>query len=122
MATIPQSLLLCASNSYAKRGELWATHEKCFGKSGRILFWEADTKTMRPTFPQRIIDEAFTEDDVSAASEYGRGGVIVFRSDLESYISKEIVDAAVVAERVLLAHRSGRQLRGVLRSRRWFGR
>jgi hypothetical protein len=102
MATIKRSLLLCASNPYAKRGELWATHEKCFGKSGRILFWKADTKTMRPTFPQRIIDEAFQEDDVSAASEYGRGGVIVFRSDLESYVSKEIVDAAVVSDRVLL--------------------
>ena len=46
---------------------------------------------MNPSVPQSIIDEAMERDPVSAAAEYGAQ----FRSDIESYIARECVEACV---------------------------
>ena len=37
MATIPNSMLLCASSPYAKRGALWDTYSRHFGKDSDVL-------------------------------------------------------------------------------------
>ena len=59
MVTIPNAMLLCASSPYARRGALWDAHRRHFGKDDDpILVWHADTRTMNPTVPQRVIDEA----------------------------------------------------------------
>jgi hypothetical protein len=50
---------------------------------------------MNPTVPQSIIDEAMEADPASAAAEYGAQ----FRTDVETYIAREVVDAAVVPDR-----------------------
>ena len=92
MATIPNAMLLCASSPYARRGALWDAHRKHFAKDGDpILVWQADTRTMNPSVPQSIIDEAMERDPLSAAAEYGAQ----FRSDIESYITRECVEACV---------------------------
>ena len=92
MATIPGAMLLCASSPYARRGELWNAHRKHFGRDGDpILVWQADTRTMNPTVPQRVIDEATERDPASAAAEY----LAQFRSDIESFVSREAVEACV---------------------------
>ena len=71
MATIPNAMLLCASSPYARRGALWDAHRKHFGKDASpILVWQAPTRTMNPTVPQRVIDEATERDPASASSEY----------------------------------------------------
>jgi hypothetical protein len=46
---------------------------------------------MNPTVPQRIVDEAMERDPASAAAEYGAQ----FRSDIESFVSREAVMAVV---------------------------
>jgi hypothetical protein len=92
MATIPGALLLCASSPYARRGALWDAHRRHHGKDGDpILVWQADTRTMNPTVPQRVIDEAMERDPASAAAEYGAQ----FRGDIESFITREAVEACV---------------------------
>jgi hypothetical protein len=91
MATIPNSMLLCASSPYAKRGALWDAHRKHYAKASPVLVWQADTRTMNPTVPQGVIDEAMADDPASAAAEYGAQ----FRSDIESYITREAVEACV---------------------------
>jgi hypothetical protein len=96
MATIPNSILLCASSPYARRGELWEAHRKYFGKQGNILIWQAPTRLMNPTVPQRVIDEAMERDPSSAQSEYFAN----FRTDIEAYVSREAV-LACVSEHVL---------------------
>jgi hypothetical protein len=92
MATIPDALLLCASSPYARRGELWSAHRRHFGKDGDpVLVWQAPTRTMNPTIPQRVIDAAMEDDPASASAEYGAQ----FRTDVESFIAREVVEACI---------------------------
>jgi hypothetical protein len=92
MATIPGSLLLCASSPYARKGALYAAWRKHHGKDGDpVLVWHAPTRAMNPTVPQSVIDEAAERDPASAAAEYGAE----FRSDIESFVSREAVEACV---------------------------
>jgi hypothetical protein len=92
MATIPNAMLLCASSPYARRGALWDAHRRHFGNDGDpTLVWQADTRTMNPTVPQRVIDEATERDPASAAAEYGAQ----FRTDVESFVNREAVEACV---------------------------
>ncbi len=92
MATIPNAMLLCASSPYAKRGALHDAHKRHFGKDGDpVLVWKAATRTMNPTVPQSVIDQAMERDRSDAEAEYGA----LFRSDLESFISIEVVQSCV---------------------------
>src|SRR3954451_18664571 len=66
--------------------------ENILGRTGeRVLLWKADTRTMNPTVPQRVIDEGTERDPASAAAEYGAQ----FRSDVESFVNREAVEACV---------------------------
>jgi hypothetical protein len=104
MATIPGALLLCASSPYAQRGALWDAHRKHYGKDGDlVLVWQAPTKVMNPTVPQHVIDAALEADPSAAAAEY----LAQFRTDVESYISRDVVDAAVVPGRHELPRTDG---------------
>jgi hypothetical protein len=92
MATVPGAMLLCASSPYAKRGALWEAHRRHYGKDADpILVWQAETRTMNPTVPQSVIDRAMEADPASAAAEYGA----TFRSDIESYVAREAIEACV---------------------------
>jgi hypothetical protein len=91
MSTVPGAMLLCASSPYAKRGALWDTHRRHYGKPGPVLVWQADTRTMNPTVSERVIAEAYERDPASAAAEYGAQ----FRGDIETFLSRELVEAAV---------------------------
>ena len=85
-------MLLWASSPYARRGALWDAYRRCYGKDDpSVLVWRAPTVTMNPSVPQRVIDEAFEADPVSAAAEYGAE----FRTDVERYISREAVEVCV---------------------------
>lgn len=103
MATIPGSRLLVASSPYAKRGVVWDAFRKHFGKDGPVLVWRADTRTMNPTVPEELIAEAYERDPASAAAEYGAE----FRSDVETFIAREVVEALVVPGRHELPPVSG---------------
>jgi hypothetical protein len=95
MATIPGAMLLCASSPYARRGALHAAHRKHFAQENDpVLVWQADTRSMNSTVPQRVIDEATERDPASAAAEYGAQ----FRSDIESFVNREAVEACVALD------------------------
>jgi hypothetical protein len=95
MATIPNALLLCASSPHARRGAMWDAHRRHYGKDNDpVLIWQATTRTMNPSVPQRVIDEAYERDPVWAASEYGAS----FRSDLEAFVSREAVEACMALD------------------------
>lgn len=70
---------------------MWTAHRQHFAKDGPILVWQADTRTMNPTVPQRVIDGAMERDPASASSEYGAQ----FRSDIADFASREAVEACV---------------------------
>jgi hypothetical protein len=90
MATVPNSLLLAASSPYARRGELWEHYRRYYGQDDdRVLVWQAPTEVMNPTVPKEEIAQAYERDYSWAAAEYGAQ----FRSDLEAFVTREVVDA-----------------------------
>jgi hypothetical protein len=99
MATVPGAMLLCASSPYSRRGALWDAFRRHFGKTSPVLVWKADTRAMNPTVPQSVIDDATEADPASAAAEYGAE----FRTDVETFVAREVVQAAVVPGRYELA-------------------
>lgn len=99
MATVPGSILIGASSPYAKRGVLYQAHREHFGKNDSpVLVWKAPTQRMNPVVPRAIIDRAYERDPVSAAAEYGAE----FRTDIESFISREVIDKVTVPDRIEL--------------------
>jgi hypothetical protein len=104
MSTIPGAMSLCASSPYARRGELWEAYRQQHGQDDApALVWHAATRTMNPTVRQRIIDEALERDPAKGAAEY----LAEFRTDLESYVSPEVVAAATMPGRHELPPMSG---------------
>lgn len=99
MATIPGALIAGISSPYARRGVLWEAYRDHFGRddSGPLV-WQAPAKTMNPTLPQKIIDEAYARDPVSAAAEYGAQ----FRSDVAAFLDADWIERATVAGRAEL--------------------
>jgi hypothetical protein len=93
MSTVSGGMLLCASSPYARKGALYDAHRRYYGKDENILVWQAPTRTMNSTVPQRVIDEAMERDPASAAAEYGAE----FRTDVESYISLEVIRGCISA-------------------------
>jgi hypothetical protein len=103
MATVPGSMLLCASSPYARRGVLWDAFRKHHGRDGPVLVWRAATKVMNPTVPESVISEAYEADPANANAEYGAE----FRIDVESYIAREVIENAVMCGRHELAPMPG---------------
>lgn len=95
MATIPDALLLCLSTPYARRGELYRAVEQHYGQDGDVLVVRADTRTMNPSVPKRVIRRAFRRDPVVAMSEYGRDGEIDFRADVSALLTEDAIRAVV---------------------------
>jgi hypothetical protein len=92
MASIPGSILLCASSPYARRGALFDTYRKHHAQTNDpILVWRAATRVMNPTVKQSVIHEATERDPASAAAEW----FAEFRTDIESFISREAVEACI---------------------------
>jgi hypothetical protein len=92
MLTVPGALLLGISSPYAKRGLLFEKYREHYGRDdSKVLVWRASTEVMNPAVDRETIAQAYEDDPVSAAAEYGGE----FRSDLESFVSREAVDAVV---------------------------
>jgi hypothetical protein len=84
--------LLCASSPYARRGALFEAWTKHYAQNGDpILVWQARTRTMNPTVPQSIIDDALERDFSAGSAEWNA----VFRTDVESLITIEAVRACI---------------------------
>jgi hypothetical protein len=85
--------LIIASSPYAKRGVLWETHRRHYGRNGdpRILVAQGTSRDFNPLLPQSVIDRAMERDRAAASAEY----LAQFRSDIESFVSYEIVRSCV---------------------------
>jgi hypothetical protein len=95
MASIPNSLLMALSSPYARVGPLYAAYREHWGKDSEILIWKAPTLTMNPTISQKLIDRDMKKDPEAARSEWGAE----FRSDLETFLTPEALEAVTVAGR-----------------------
>jgi hypothetical protein len=101
MATVPDALLFAISSPYARRGELFSTYQRYYGQedSADVIVWVADTRSLNPSVPEKVIDRAFAEDAIAAASEYGMGGTVSFRHDVEAFLPPESIEAVTVQGR-----------------------
>ena len=81
--------LIALSSPYARKGVLWDQYRTHYGKTGRILVAQAPTAQMNPTLPVQVIADAYHEDPLSAAAEFGAQ----FRTDVEGFVSMEVLDA-----------------------------
>jgi hypothetical protein len=104
MATVPRSVMICLSTPYARRGELHRAHKRFFGREhDGILVVKGPTQLFNPTVAGHVISDAFAEDPIGAASEFGSlEDGIRFRSDVEAFVPREVIDACTVKGRVLL--------------------
>ena len=98
MASQPEAMLVGLTTTYARRGEVWRIYEQHFGNDGSadVLVVNGPTRALNPTISQRIIDAAYEEDPIAAAAEFGGE----FRRDVETYLSREALDAVVMSGRL----------------------
>ena len=95
LATIPGSLLVAISSPYWRRGALWDAYRKHWGQPDGALVWQASSRRMNPSLDEAVVEAAYLEDAAVAAAEFGG----LFRRDLESFVSREALEAAVVPGR-----------------------
>lgn len=86
-------MIVAITSPYAQRGEAHRTFKRDFGSKGdpSILVAKAPSRVMDPTLSQKVVDRAYERDASSAAAEYGAE----FRTDVESFVSQDVVNACV---------------------------
>jgi hypothetical protein len=94
---ISKGPLIAISSPYAKRGYLWNTYRKNYGVDGnpKILVAQAASQVMNSSVDMDWIADQFAEDPVAAEAEYNA----VFRSDVQTFVDREIIDACVIPGR-----------------------
>jgi len=99
MATIPNARLLKASSPYARRGVLWGDFERHHGNDdSATLVWQADTRTMNPSVPETFIAQAYEDDAIAAAAEFGGQ----FRTDVATLFDRDAIKAVTISGRLEL--------------------
>ena len=119
LASIPGSVMLLASSPYGKKGVLYDSFRRYYGKDDApVLVWKAATASMNPKLNPAIIAREYQEDPESARAEYGAE----FRDDLADFISREAIDAITMRWKAELPPVPGVAYDGILRSVRRIAR
>lgn len=86
-------LLAVISSPYARRGAVYDTWARDYGEKGdpRILVAQGASRDFNPSLPQTVVDRAMARDPAAASAEY----LGLFRSDLEAFVSLEVVEACI---------------------------
>jgi len=93
LTMMPGAMLFAISSPHARSGLLYQKYRDNYGKDGNILVVHAPTWTMNGTVGRDhpIVVEAYADDPAWADAEFGAR----FRIDVESFISREAVEACV---------------------------
>jgi hypothetical protein len=94
MVTVPGAVLVAISSPYSQHGVAWEMHRRHHGPHGdpAILTWQAPSRVMNATIPESIITEALEADEAAARAEW----LAEWRRDVEQFLSKELVESAVL--------------------------
>lgn len=97
LARVPGSLLCVVSSPYARRGILWQAAKRAAQGTAddRMIYVQAPTLELNPTFDADAIEAALAEDPTGASAEY----LAEFRSDIESFVPVEVVEGCTVPGR-----------------------
>ncbi len=75
---------------------MWDAFKAHHGEdASRTLVWQAPTWRMNPTISREDLEAEFQADPARAEAEYGAN----FRTDVETFVSREVVEDAVVEKR-----------------------
>lgn len=92
-----QGKLIAITSPYARRGWCWWLYKHNHGSQSRscsaALVWQAPSRTMNPTLPQKLVDDALRDDYAAAKSEF----LAEFRDDVAAYVDRAVVEAATDA-------------------------
>ena len=93
--------MLLLSSPYAKKGELYRMYQEFYKPDAdpSILVAHGASRDFNSTLPQAVVDRALERDHAAASAEY----LAIFRSDIELFVSRDVVEAAVVPGRYELA-------------------
>jgi hypothetical protein len=98
LATVPGSMMLCASSPGRQSGALWTAFDQHYGRDdSNVLVWKAPTRTMNVNVPQSLVDAALAEDASIGAAEW----LGEFRQGISSYLDDATLAAAVDHDRPL---------------------
>ena len=87
------------SSPYMKSGLLFDKHQKHFGQdSDDIVVIQAPSRTLNPTIPAEIVEQALIDDPAGAAAEW----LAQFRDDISGFIPYDIVQHCIVPGRTEL--------------------
>ena len=95
MATIPGAALICIGSPYRRSGVMYDAWKRHYGKDSPVLVFQAGTRTMNPTVPQSVIDEAMERDPDAASAEY----LGQFRNDVGSFLDLDLIERSIEAGR-----------------------
>lgn len=99
LARVPGSLLCVIGSPYARRGVMYEAWQKYHeGAPADVMFLNAPTLDLNPSFDRTAIAKAYEEDPSSAAAEFGGH----FRSDVAGFITREAVEAVTIKGRIEL--------------------
>ena len=89
--------LIIITTPYARRGEVWNIYRRHFGPDGDplVLVAQGTTREFNPTLSENVIERALERDPAAASAEY----LAQFRTDIESFVAREVIEAATVAGR-----------------------
>jgi hypothetical protein len=92
-------MLISISSPYSKAGLMFDVWRQYWGHAGQpAIVWQATTQLMNPTLSAEVIERALVEDREAALSEW----MAEWRSDVSSYVEREVVEAVVVRDRTVL--------------------
>ncbi len=99
--------LIVITTPYARRGEVWELYRKHYGPAGdpAILIAQGTTRDFNTTLSQAVINRALARDHAAASAEY----LAQFRSDVESLLAREAIEAVTIPGRYELPPVAGAQ-------------
>lgn len=97
--------LILITTPHARRGEVWSLYHRHYGPRGdpQILIAQGGSRDFNPTLSQRVVDRALERDRPFAEAEY----LAQFRRDIESFVSREVVESCVAKDRRELNYAPG---------------
>ena len=104
LATVPGSMLIGITSPYSRRGLAYAKWKDSFARDDDdVLVVQAESRTLNPTLPARVVEAALKRDATAASAEW----LAQWRSDLEAFVSREVVEACTAVGRHEIARLDG---------------
>lgn len=101
--------MIVISSPYAMKGWCFNQFKRHFAKDdSKTLVWNCSSRTMNPTLPQSVVDEAMAEDPQAARCEY----LGEFRDDIATFLPPDAIDALVVKDRIEIPPRLNQRYAG----------